>query len=137
MRSDEFYMHRALDQARLGLAAGEVPVGAVVVREGVEIGWAFTSPPGQNHAEVGALQMAGEASQGSTLYTTLEPCCNYGRTPPCTQAIISSGIKQVHVAAIDPNPQGAHEYIGEAYLETNDLGMAQKHLKKLGYLKEQ
>ena len=101
------HMKRALGLARgvLGTTSPNPAVGALVVRKGVEIGQGVTLPPGQSHAEVGALQMAGEASQGSTLYTTLEPCCNYGRTPPCTQAIISSGITRVHVAAIDPNPQ--------------------------------
>jgi diaminohydroxyphosphoribosylaminopyrimidine deaminase/5-amino-6-(5-phosphoribosylamino)uracil reductase len=80
-------------------------VGAVIVNEGVEVGCGSTKPPGQRHAEIGALQQAGEASRGATLYTSLEPCCTHGRTPPCTQAIVAAGIARVHVAALDPNPR--------------------------------
>ena len=99
-------MERALELARsgLGTTSPNPSVGAVVVKDGVEIGRGFTSPPGQNHAEINALQQAGGSALGSTLYTTLEPCSIFGRTPPCTKAIIDAGVAQVHVAAIDPNP---------------------------------
>ena len=99
-------MERALELARsgLGTTSPNPSVGAVVVKDGVEIGWGNTSPPGQNHAEINALQQAGNSALGSTLYTTLEPCSIFGRTPPCTKAIIDAGVAQVHVAAIDPNP---------------------------------
>ena len=100
-------MERAISLAKgvLGTTSPNPAVGAVIVKGGVEVGCGATKPPGQSHAEIGALQQAGEASRGSTLYTTLEPCCAYGRTPPCTRAIIEAGVKLVHVAAIDPNPQ--------------------------------
>ncbi len=99
-------MERALELARsaLGSTSPNPSVGAVVVKDGVEVGWGATSPPGQNHAEINALQQAGASALGSILYTTLEPCSIFGRTPPCTKAIIDAGVAQVHVAAIDPNP---------------------------------
>ena len=99
-------MEKALELARsgLGTTSPNPSVGAVVVKDGVEIGRGSTSPPGQNHAEINALQQAGDSALGSTLYTTLEPCSIFGRTPPCTKAIIDAGVAQVHVAAIDPNP---------------------------------
>jgi diaminohydroxyphosphoribosylaminopyrimidine deaminase/5-amino-6-(5-phosphoribosylamino)uracil reductase len=103
------HMERALELARsvLGTTSPNPSVGTVVVKNGVEIGWGATSPPGQNHAEINALQQAGNEAQDSTLYTTLEPCCTFGRTPPCTKKIIDAGIARVKVAAIDPNPRVA------------------------------
>ncbi|MCH7606626.1 MAG: bifunctional diaminohydroxyphosphoribosylaminopyrimidine deaminase/5-amino-6-(5-phosphoribosylamino)uracil reductase RibD [Chloroflexi bacterium] len=100
-------MQRAIQLARhaLGTTTPNPAVGAVVVKDSVILGSGHTQPPGGHHAEIEALQMAGEASCGATLYTTLEPCCVFGRTPPCTQAIINAGIQEVHLAAIDPNPK--------------------------------
>lgn len=99
-------MQEALSLARLAL--GEVSpnpaVGAVVVRDGEIVGRGYTQPPGQAHAEAVALEQAGEAARGASLYVTLEPCCHYGKTPPCTEAIIQAGLSEVHVAIIDPNP---------------------------------
>ncbi len=97
---------RAISLARqaLGSTSPNPAVGAVVVRDGVIVGEGFTLPPGQRHAEIGALEQAGAQAIGATLYTTLEPCCHYGRTPPCTKAIIESGVKEVRAAVIDPNP---------------------------------
>ncbi len=102
-------MQRALTLGRqaLGTTSPNPPVGAVIVKEGAVIGEGFTLPPGQRHAEICALEQAGAAAQGAELYTTLEPCCHFGRTPPCTEAIIAAGVKTVHLAVIDPNPQVA------------------------------
>ena len=102
-------MQRALALARqaLGSTSPNPAVGAVVVKDGAIIGEGFTLPPGQRHAEIGALEQAGAAAEGAELYTTLEPCCHYGRTPPCTEAIIAAGVKTVYLAVIDPNPQVA------------------------------
>ncbi|MFC2032640.1 bifunctional diaminohydroxyphosphoribosylaminopyrimidine deaminase/5-amino-6-(5-phosphoribosylamino)uracil reductase RibD, partial [Chloroflexota bacterium] len=90
------YMERALCLAKLAL--GQVSpnpaVGAVVVKNDVIIGQGYTQPPGSCHAEIGALKQAGEQAQGGVMYVTLEPCCHYGRTPPCTQAIIDAGINE-------------------------------------------
>ena len=76
-----------------------------MVKDGAKVGEGFTMPPGGNHAEIEAMGRAGDACRGADLYTTLEPCCTHGRTPPCTGAIIAAGIRQVFLAAIDPNPR--------------------------------
>lgn len=100
------YMKQALSLARL--AVGQVSpnpaVGAVVVKDGEIVGQGYTQPPGFWHAEIMALRQAGEKARGGTLYVTLEPCCHFGRTPPCTDAILAAGISEVHLAMIDPNP---------------------------------
>jgi len=85
-------------------------VGAVLVRDGRIVGEGWHRRAGQPHAEVEAIRDAtarGELVQGATLYVTLEPCCTHGRTPPCTDAILRSGIRRVVVAATDPNPAHA------------------------------
>ena len=99
-------MQRALALARqaLGSTSPNPAVGAVVFKGGAVIGEGFTLPAGQRHAEIVALAQAGAAARGAELYTTLEPCCHFGRTPPCTEAIITAGVKAVHLAVIDPNP---------------------------------
>jgi diaminohydroxyphosphoribosylaminopyrimidine deaminase / 5-amino-6-(5-phosphoribosylamino)uracil reductase len=100
------YMEQALSMAKLAL--GQVSpnpaVGAVIVKDDVIIGKGYTQPPGSSHAEIVAMAQAGEEARGGVLYTTLEPCCHYGRTPPCTKAIIKAGITEVHMAILDPNP---------------------------------
>ncbi len=100
------YMQRALELSReaLGLSSPNPPVGAVVVKDGQVVGEGHTLPAGQAHAEIMALRQAGELAHGGHLYTTLEPCCHFGKTPPCTRDIIKAGITDVHVATLDPNP---------------------------------
>lgn len=100
-------MARAISLAwsALGSTSPNPAVGAVIVNETGVVGEGFTMPPGQAHAEVGALRQAGAAANGATLYCTLEPCCHYGRTPPCTDAIIAAGIVRVVYAVTDPNPR--------------------------------
>jgi diaminohydroxyphosphoribosylaminopyrimidine deaminase/5-amino-6-(5-phosphoribosylamino)uracil reductase len=100
------YMERALSLARLALGSTSPnpAVGAVIAKDGVIIGEGYTQPPGAAHAEIVAMKQAGEESRGATMYVTLEPCCHFGRTPPCTQAIIEGGIAEVHIATLDPNP---------------------------------
>ncbi len=99
-------MEQALQLARL--AVGEVSpnpaVGAVIIRGDEIVGEGFTQPPGGDHAEIVAMKQAGERARRAVMYVTLEPCCHFGRTPPCTRAIIDSGIKEVHVATLDDNP---------------------------------
>ncbi|MGQ9571682.1 MAG: bifunctional diaminohydroxyphosphoribosylaminopyrimidine deaminase/5-amino-6-(5-phosphoribosylamino)uracil reductase RibD [Dehalococcoidia bacterium] len=99
------YMQRALALARqaLGRVSPNPAVGAVLVREGQIVGEGFTRPPGGPHAEIVALEQAGQAARGSTLYISLEPCCHQGRTPPCTQAIIAAGVAEVHIPILDPD----------------------------------
>ena len=79
-------------------------VGAVVVKNGRVIGEGYHPGAGDSHAETYALKQAGARSKGATLYVTLEPCCHFGRTGPCTETIIRSGIANVVIGAIDPNP---------------------------------
>ena len=88
----------------IGSTSPNPAVGAVIARDGVIIGEGYTQPPGSAHAEVVALEQAGERSRGATMYVTLEPCCHFGRTPPCARAIIEGGIAEVHIATLDPNP---------------------------------
>jgi diaminohydroxyphosphoribosylaminopyrimidine deaminase/5-amino-6-(5-phosphoribosylamino)uracil reductase len=100
------YMECALSLARLamGYTSPNPAVGAVVVKDGLAVGMGYTQPAGSEHAEVMALRQAGDKAQGATMYVTLEPCSHYGRTPPCTQAIINAGISEVYIALLDPNP---------------------------------
>jgi len=100
------YMERALSLARLamGYTSPNPAVGAVVVKDGLAVGMGYTQPAGSEHAEIMALRQAGDKTQGAIMYVTLEPCSHYGRTPPCTQAIIDAGISEVHIALLDPNP---------------------------------
>jgi diaminohydroxyphosphoribosylaminopyrimidine deaminase/5-amino-6-(5-phosphoribosylamino)uracil reductase len=100
------YMEYALSLAKLamGYTSPNPAVGAVVVKDGIAVGMGYTQPAGSEHAEVMALRQAGDRAQGATMYITLEPCSHYGRTPPCTQAIINAGISEVHIALLDPNP---------------------------------
>ncbi len=117
------YMQRALSLAMLALghSTPNPAVGAVIVKDGVIVGEGYTQPPGSDHAEIVALHRAGERAEGAAMYVTLEPCCFYGRTPPCTKAIIDAGIAEVHVPMIDPNPlvsgQGLSE-LEEAGIKT-------------------
>lgn len=94
-------------------------VGAVVVRKGKVVGRGWHRRSGEAHAEVHAIEQAGAAARGAAIYVTLEPCCTYGRTPPCTDALIRAGIKKVIVAALDPNPR--HQGRGVATLRRRGL----------------
>ncbi len=100
-------MERALSLARraVGSTSPNPAVGAVLVKGGRVIGEGYTQPPGGPHAEIVALRQAGAAARGAILYVTLEPCCHQGRTPPCTQAIIEAGVKEVRLSHLDPDSQ--------------------------------
>jgi diaminohydroxyphosphoribosylaminopyrimidine deaminase / 5-amino-6-(5-phosphoribosylamino)uracil reductase len=106
---DDSLMRRALELADRGRGHVEPNplVGAVVVRDGQVVGEGSHERFGQAHAEVHALQYAGEAARGATLYVTLEPCCHQGKTPACTDAILRAGIRRVVAAMLDPFPQVA------------------------------
>jgi diaminohydroxyphosphoribosylaminopyrimidine deaminase/5-amino-6-(5-phosphoribosylamino)uracil reductase len=94
-------------------------VGAVVVKDGEVVGEGWHERKGGPHAEVVALQSAGERARGGTLYVTLEPCRSFGATPPCTRAVLDSGVARVVAAALDPNPLagGGLQELGAAGLE--------------------
>ena len=101
------YLEEALDIAAQGLGrvSPNPAVGAVIVRDDVVVGRGFHTWAGVKHAEVLALEDAGERARGATLYVTLEPCSHQGRTPPCADAIVAAGIKKVVAAMQDPNPR--------------------------------
>ena len=105
--SDTAFMRRALFHARRaeGVTTPNPMVGAVIVSpEGVVVGQGRHPRAGEPHAEVFALEDAGERARGATMYVTLEPCCHTGRTGPCTKRIIAAGITRVVAAMTDPNP---------------------------------
>ena len=123
-------MHEALDLARrgAGTTSPNPMVGAVVVADEAIVGRGYHPRPGEPHAEVFALRDAGARALGATLYVTLEPCAHWGRTPPCTEAIIGAGIRRVVAAMLDPDQQvsgrGLHR-LAEAGVATS-VGVAER-----------
>ena len=109
MSEHEFWMRRALELARRaeGRTSPNPLVGAVIVRDGRVLGEGFHRRAGLPHAEAEALRAAHESVTSATMYVTLEPCSHYGRTPPCSEAILSAGIAHVVYAVADPNPSAA------------------------------
>ncbi len=123
--ADKFFMKIALREARKGLGrtSPNPAVGAVLVKEGKIISKGYHKAYGLPHAEVEALQKAGSQASGATLYVTLEPCNHYGKTPPCTQAIIKSGVKRVVIGMKDPNPfvkGGGAEFLRKHGIEVKE-----------------
>ena len=115
------FMERALDLARQaqGRTRPNPLVGAVIVKAGRVVGEGYHQKAGTPHAELHALNAAGESARGATLYVNLEPCCHWGRTPPCTEALLQAGVAEVYVATVDPNPQVA----GEGIRRLQDAGV--------------
>lgn len=107
MQTHETWMRLAweLAKAATGQTGSNPMVGAVVVKDGRMVGMGAHLQAGTAHAEVHALQMAGEKAHGGTIYVTLEPCNHYGKTPPCTEAILQAGIQHVVIGSLDPDPQ--------------------------------
>ncbi|MFM7407731.1 MAG: bifunctional diaminohydroxyphosphoribosylaminopyrimidine deaminase/5-amino-6-(5-phosphoribosylamino)uracil reductase RibD [Cuspidothrix sp.] len=103
---DSRMMLRCVELARtaLGRTSPNPLVGAIVVQDGKIVGEGFHPRAGEPHAEVFALRAAGENARGSTVYVSLEPCNHYGRTPPCSEALIKAGVSKVVVGMVDPNP---------------------------------
>ena len=100
-----------------------------MVKDGAIVGEGWTQPPGKAHAEIVALDQAGPRARGTSLFVTLEPCCYYGRTPPCTKAIVEAGVREVYVGLIDRNPlvngKGLRE-LREAGLRVQVLGRSRR-----------
>jgi diaminohydroxyphosphoribosylaminopyrimidine deaminase/5-amino-6-(5-phosphoribosylamino)uracil reductase len=100
-------MDRALELAERGrgTTSPNPVVGAVIVRDDRVVGEGWHERPGEAHAEVRALEQAGDEARGATMYVTLEPCSHHGRTPPCADAIVAAGVARVVVGTGDPNPE--------------------------------
>lgn len=133
--NDERFMQMALDLAQKGqgFTSPNPMVGAVVVKDGQVVGCGYHHAAGEPHAEVNAIDDAGQAALGATIYVNLEPCNHTGRTPPCTQKIIQSGIQRVVVAMEDPNPDvagGGIEYLKDRGLQVS-LGVLQEEAQRL------
>lgn len=116
---DRVYLQRAYELAAraLGSTLPNPPVGAVVVRDGQVVGEGYHHRAGDAHAESQALKRAGDDARGATLYVSLEPCPHVGRTPPCTDAVIASGVARVVAGALDPTKRGAAELLRERGIE--------------------
>lgn len=104
--TDIEYMKRAIELAKLakGFTNPNPMVGAVIVKDGRIIGEGYHHKCGELHAERNAIANLTESAEGATIYVTLEPCCHYGKTPPCTEAIIENKIAKVMIGSRDPNP---------------------------------
>jgi diaminohydroxyphosphoribosylaminopyrimidine deaminase / 5-amino-6-(5-phosphoribosylamino)uracil reductase len=120
--ADRRFMQLALTLGRRGLGRTwpNPAVGAVVVKDGIIVGRGWTQPGGRPHAEPVALKQAGDAARGATLYVTLEPCSHFGKSPPCTDAVIASRIARVVAAIEDPNPEVA----GQGFAKLRAAGIA-------------
>lgn len=129
--TDENYMRHALDLAKkgVGFVNPNPLVGAIIVKNNEVIGAGFHEKYGGPHAEVNAFASLKESPVGATMYVTLEPCTHYGKTPPCVDAIIQSGVSRVVVANLDPNPLVA----GKSLAKMKEAGIT----VKLGVLKEE
>ncbi len=129
------YMRRCLQLAAQaqGMTSPNPLVGCVIVREGKVVGEGYHQRAGEPHAEVHALRQAGQAALGADLYVNLEPCCHFGRTPPCTEAILQAGVRRVVVGMLDPNPQVAGQ--GVARLQSqgveSEVGVLEADCRRL------
>ena len=113
--ADHEFMARALRLAEYGLfsTSPNPRVGCLIVKDGLVVGEGWHHRAGEAHAEINALQAAGEAAGGATAYVTLEPCSHHGRTPPCAEALIAAKVGRVVAAMQDPNPQVAGEGLAQ------------------------
>jgi diaminohydroxyphosphoribosylaminopyrimidine deaminase/5-amino-6-(5-phosphoribosylamino)uracil reductase len=140
-QTDREYMALAIRLAKKGLVSTDPNprVGCVIVNEGQIVGSGFHVRSGEGHAEVNALNEAGDRAKGATAYVTLEPCSHYGRTPPCAEALIKAGLARVVSAMQDPNPQVSGRgltMLSEAGIQTQS-GLLEDQAKALnpGFIK--
>lgn len=132
---DDVYMHRALELAERGrgLVSPNPLVGAVVVRDGEVVGEGWHEGPGHPHAEIVALDAAGQRARGADLYVSLEPCSHYGRTPPCAPRVGASGVVRVVAAVEDPNPLVSGEgfaHLRQAGVEIRVGALAERAMRQ-------
>ena len=134
-RNHEYFMRIAMKLAlkAKGKTSPNPLVGAVVVKHGEIIAEGYHERAGLPHAEIIALGKAGKDARNATLYVTLEPCAHFGRTPPCVNAIVKSGVAQVIVGMIDPNPlnNGKGIEMLRSHGITVESGFLENELKKI------
>ena len=128
--TDRDYMSRAIELAKhgIGWTSPNPVVGAVIVKDGRIIGEGYHRRCGEPHAERNAIASLKESAAGASLYVTLEPCCHYGRTPPCTEAILEQGIARVVIGSRDPNPEVAGK--GAAVLRKAGIRVEEDFMKE-------
>lgn len=126
---NEAYMRRAIELAKkgIGFVNPNPLVGAVIVKDGRIIGEGFHARYGDLHAERNAIKNLTESAEGAEIYVTLEPCCHYGKQPPCTEAIVEAGIKKVYCGSYDPNPKVSGK--GFEYLRANGVEVVENVLR--------
>ena len=132
---DIFYLQMAygLAEKAIGWASPNPYVGAVIVKKNIIVGYGYHERPGKPHAEVIALQQAGSLARNSTTYINLEPCVHWGKTPPCTEALLQARIKRAVISDFDPNPlvsKRGIKKLKEAGIETS-LGLLQERNRRL------
>ncbi|KAH7864585.1 hypothetical protein Vadar_031224 [Vaccinium darrowii] len=134
-KDDGFYIRRCVEIARkgIGCTSPNPMVGCVIVKDGKIVGEGFHPKAGQPHAEVFALRDAGNLAENATAYVSLEPCNHYGRTPPCTEALIKAKVKKVVVGMVDRNPIVASEGVNRLRAAGIDVtvGVEEELCKKL------
>lgn len=124
------YMLRAIELAKQGTGwtSPNPLVGAVIVKDGRIIGEGYHEKYGELHAERNAIKHLKESAKGATIYVTLEPCCHYGKQPPCTEAIVEAGIKKVVIGSKDPNPLVAEK--GVQFLRTHGIEVEEDFMRE-------
>ncbi|MFP8965503.1 bifunctional diaminohydroxyphosphoribosylaminopyrimidine deaminase/5-amino-6-(5-phosphoribosylamino)uracil reductase RibD [Pokkaliibacter sp. CJK22405] len=132
---DQYFMSRAIELAAQGrfTTHPNPRVGCVIVKDGKIIGEGYHQQAGGPHAEVHALQAAGDAAQGATAYVTLEPCAHFGKTPPCALALVNAGLERVVSAMEDPNPLVAgkgHQILRDAGIQVS-FGLLEERSRAL------
>lgn len=131
----EIWMQKTLDLAARGQYSAQPNpmVGCLIVKNNQIIGEGFHLKPGAPHAEIHALNLAGEHAVGADVYVNLEPCCHFGRTPPCVDALIKAQVKRVYIATLDPNPRvqgGGVQKLQAANIEVK-VGVLQTQAQQL------
>ncbi|MCI5133186.1 MAG: bifunctional diaminohydroxyphosphoribosylaminopyrimidine deaminase/5-amino-6-(5-phosphoribosylamino)uracil reductase RibD, partial [Candidatus Electrothrix sp. EH2] len=139
MKNDSRYMRLALEEAKKGLGrtSPNPCVGAVIVRDEQIIGKGYHRRAGTPHAEINAIadaEQGGQDCAGATIYVTLEPCHHTGKTPPCTQAVLTAGFRRVVIGMADPNPvaSGGADFLRSQGLEVK-LGMLEQECRQLNF----